>query len=85
MATFTEDHWFGKEGGVALNFSTWVHPFPSWQMDFLWYSKDPTSKKSENVLQAPAGVEEVQDYTFRLHVAKRYVAREDFPRCSSKC
>lgn len=30
------------------------------------------------MLQAPVGVEEVQDYTFKLHVAKGCVAREEF-------
>ena len=48
-ATFTEDLWFGKEGGAALNFSTWVHPFSSWQMDFLWQSKDPISKNTSSL------------------------------------
>ena len=48
-ATFTEDLWVGKEGGAALNFSTWVHPFSSWQMDFLWQSKDPISKNTSSL------------------------------------
>ena len=59
---------------MALNFSAWLYPSSSWQTDLLWQSKDLIRG-----IKAPAGVEEVQDYSCKLLVAKGYVAKEEFP------
>ena len=66
----------------GVNFSAWLHPLSSGQIDFLWQPNDPISRNASSiiVLQAPAGEEVVQDYTFKVHVAKGYVAKEEFPR-----
>ena len=55
---------------MALNLSAWLYPFSCYGSTSILLGGK----------QAPAGLEEVQDYTFKLHVAKGYVAKEEFPR-----